>query len=187
MKQILNYFFFGSCHHVSNLFRSLIYFSCISSYITLFGQWPHPMEHIPLAKFSGWSGLQNWSGNFVKIALEQRNWCKVDPNTSPLPTEASRQYSQRINDTTRDEWFYLKSIFLKVFCVKWATLSDVDPDTGQTGHTEVEAGPGWQRLPWSHQLGPLGVSELRLDKSSFQWVLSILRCRERGSNFNFYW
>ena len=75
----------------------------------------HAESTIPLAKFSGWSGLQNWSGNFVKIALEQRNWCKVDPNTSPLPTEASRQYLQWINDPKRDEWFYLKSIFLKVF------------------------------------------------------------------------
>ena len=144
-------------------------------------------EHIPLAKFSGWSGLQNWSGNFVEIALEQRNWCKVDPNTSRLPTEASRQYPQRINDPKRDEWFYLKSIFLKVFLCEMGNTVRCWPRYWPDRPHRGRGGARLARLPWSHQLRPLGVSdqELRLDKFNFQWVLSILRCRERGSNLNF--
>ena len=126
------------------MFRSLIYFSCISSYPSLFGQWPHGESTFLLQ-----NSVVGLVCKIGLVILSKLPWNKeIDAKLTqtrvacqqrPLGSIHSELMIQ--NETSGFIW---NRYSWKYFCVKWATLSDVDPDTGQTGHTEVEAGLGWQ-------------------------------------------
>ena len=180
------------CDQIFVSFADLVFLHFLIS--SLFGQWPHPMQRAQSLLQNSVVGLVCKIGLVILLKLPRNK--EIDAKL----TQTRVLCQQRLLDSIYSELmiqnetsgFIWNQYSWKYFCVKWATLSDADPDTGQTGHTEVEAGPGWQRLPWSHQLRPLcWVPQTwitSLDKSNFQWVLPILSCRERdGANLTFCW
>ena len=79
----------------------------------------------------------------------------------------------------------------KYFCVKWATLSDGDPDTGQTATQRSRRGQA--RLDWPYQLSHSGLLRT-IETSRLNWTyfsmgsfyFKMLAKRGRdGEDFNF--